>query len=157
MGNSQKKIPEEKKIKFNIVYIEWFQSYAHVAQRLRVCLQCWKCGFSPWVMKIPWRRKRQLTLIFLPGKSHEQRSLEGYSPWSHEELDTQQLDKNKCTHRHISIEPWKERCQMFTVAISGFDNYLNFSICPMYTALLMINKSLYVSLDAYKILCFHFC
>ena len=39
---------------------------------------------------------------------------------------------------------------MFTVAISGFDNYLNFSICTMYIALLMINKSLYVILDAYK-------
>ena len=38
-----------------------------------------------------------------------------------------------------------------------FDNYLDFSICPRYTALLVINKSLYVSLDAYKILCFHFC
>ena len=39
---------------------------------------------------------------------------------------------------------------MFTVAISVFDNYLNFSICTMYIALLMINKSLYVILDAYK-------
>ena len=67
------------------------------------------------------------------------------------------VTNNKCTHRHISIEIWKERYQMFTVAISGFDNYLNFSICPRYTAPLMINKSLYVSLDAYKILCFHFC
>ena len=28
------------------------------------------------------------TLVFLPGKSHEQRSLEGYSPKSHKELDT---------------------------------------------------------------------
>ena len=26
--------------------------------------------------------------VFLPGKSHEQRSLEGYSPWGREELDT---------------------------------------------------------------------
>ena len=31
--------------------------------------------------KIPWRRKWQLTPVFLPGKSHRQRSLEGYSPW----------------------------------------------------------------------------
>ena len=30
---------------------------------------------DPWVMKISWRRKWQPTLIFLPGKSHEQRSL----------------------------------------------------------------------------------
>ena len=39
--------------------------------------------FNPWVGKIPWRRKWQPTPVFLPGKSHEQRSLVGYSPWSH--------------------------------------------------------------------------
>ena len=29
-----------------------------------------------------------LTLVFLPGESQGQRSLEGYSPWGHKELDT---------------------------------------------------------------------
>ena len=37
--------------------------------------------------KIPWRRKWQPTLVFLPGKFHTQRSLEGYSPRGHKELD----------------------------------------------------------------------
>ena len=32
-------------------------------------------GFNPWVGKIPWRRKWQPIPVFLPGKSHEQRSL----------------------------------------------------------------------------------
>ena len=32
-------------------------------------------GFNPWAGKIPWRRKWRPTLVFLPGKSHEQRSL----------------------------------------------------------------------------------
>ena len=41
-----------------------------------------KCGFDLWVGKIPWRRKWQPTLVFLPGKSHGQRSLVGYSPQS---------------------------------------------------------------------------
>ena len=35
--------------------------------------------FDPWVRKIPCRRKWQPTPIFLPGKSHGQRSLVGYS------------------------------------------------------------------------------
>ena len=34
---------------------------------------------SPWVEKTPWRRKWQLTLVFLPGESHGQRSLAGCS------------------------------------------------------------------------------
>ena len=39
------------------------------------------CRFHPWVEKIPWRRKWQPTPVFLPGESHGQRSLAGYSPW----------------------------------------------------------------------------
>ena len=41
--------------------------------------------FSPWVRKSPWRRPWQPTPVFLPGESHEQRSLMGYSPWGHKE------------------------------------------------------------------------
>ena len=43
--------------------------------------------FDPWVMQILWRRKWQPTPVFLPGKSHGQRSLVGYSPWGHKESD----------------------------------------------------------------------
>ena len=35
--------------------------------------------FDPWVRKIPCRRAWQLTPVFLPGESHGQRSLVGYS------------------------------------------------------------------------------
>ena len=38
-------------------------------------------GFDPWVGKIPWRRAWQPSPVFLPGESHGQRSLVGYSPW----------------------------------------------------------------------------
>ena len=37
--------------------------------------------FNPWIAKMPWRRKWQPTPVFLPGKSHGQKSLAGYSPW----------------------------------------------------------------------------
>ena len=51
-------------------------------------VQCRRPGFDPWVGKIPWRRKWQLTPVLLPGKSHGQRSLVGYSPWGRKESDT---------------------------------------------------------------------
>ena len=35
-----------------------------------------------------WRREWQPTPIFLPGESHGQRSLAGFSPWGHKESDT---------------------------------------------------------------------
>ena len=51
------------------------------------CRGCERCRFDPWVGKIPWRRKWQSTPVFLPGESHGQRSLVGYSSWGHKELD----------------------------------------------------------------------
>ena len=44
-------------------------------------------GFDPQVGKIPWRRAWQPTPAFLPGESHRQRSLAGYSPQGHKESD----------------------------------------------------------------------
>ena len=44
--------------------------------------------FDPWVREIPWRRKWQLTPVFLPGKSHGLRSLAGNSPWGRKKSDT---------------------------------------------------------------------
>ena len=39
------------------------------------------------VRKIPWRTEWLPTAVFLPGKSHGQRSLVGYSPWVTKESD----------------------------------------------------------------------
>ena len=47
-----------------------------------------KCGFYAWLRKIPSGRDWQPAPVFLPGKSHGQGSLAGYSPLGHEELDT---------------------------------------------------------------------
>ena len=43
--------------------------------------------FDPYIGKIPWRGAWQLTPVFLPGESHGQRSLVGYSPEGHKESD----------------------------------------------------------------------
>jgi len=37
-------------------------------------------GFDPWAEKIPRRRAWQPIQVFLPGESHGQRRLAGYSP-----------------------------------------------------------------------------
>ena len=45
-------------------------------------------SFDPCVGKILWRKAWRPTPVFLPGESHGQRTLVGYSPWCHAELDT---------------------------------------------------------------------
>ena len=47
----------------------WASLLAHIVNNLDL-----------WVKKIPGRRKWQPTPVFLPGESHGQRSLVGYSP-----------------------------------------------------------------------------
>ena len=51
------------------------------------CRRCKRHGFNPWIGKIPWKRAWQPIAVFLPGESHRQRSLVGYSPWGNKELD----------------------------------------------------------------------
>ena len=72
--------------------VGWCTSRGHwasqlVAQRVRSLPAMHRPGFDPWFGKISWRRKWQLTPVFLPGKSHGQRSLVGYSPWGGKETD----------------------------------------------------------------------
>ena len=45
-----------------------------MAQMVRICLQCGRPEFDPWLGKISWRREWLLTPIFLPGES----------PWTEE-------------------------------------------------------------------------
>ena len=60
----------------------WLSSKQSACQ----CRSHRRLGFNPWVRKIPWRRKWQSTPVVFPGRSHGQRSLAGYSPWSGKRL-----------------------------------------------------------------------
>ena len=78
--------------------------------------------WETWFKKISWRRKWQLTPACLPGKSHGQRSLVGYSPWGCKEWDTtewlhfrsRRINKRICQRKQSSVwlltglpvEPW---------------------------------------------------
>ena len=70
-----------------------------MAQRSRICLQCRRNGFDPWVGKIPWRREQQPTPVFFPGKSHGQRRLAGYSLYSRKRVRHDWATKNQQQNR----------------------------------------------------------
>ena len=72
-----------------------------VAQTVKVYLQCGRLGFNPLVGKISWRRKWQRTPVFLPGKSHGQRSVVGYSPWGRKEWTQLSNFTHSLTHSLI--------------------------------------------------------
>ena len=75
--------------------------------------QCGRCGFDSWIGKIPWRRKWELTPLFLSGKSHRQRSVVGYNPWGHKRVG----------HDLVTKPPWREDhlsdCRFFLTNCRG--------------------------------------
>ena len=59
-----------------------------------------RCGFDSWIGKIPQRRKRQPTPVFLPGKSGETEEAAGYSTWGRKELNMTKATEHTHTHTH---------------------------------------------------------
>ena len=67
-------------------------------------------NFDPWVRKIPCRRKWQPAPVFLPGEFHGLRSLVGYSPWGHKELDMTERLKGTELNWESSIDIYTLPC-----------------------------------------------
>ena len=61
-------------------------------------------GSIPESGRFPWRRKWQPTPVFLPGKSHGQRSLAGYSPWGCKRIRHDLVTKQQQQHIRRSKE-----------------------------------------------------
>ena len=76
---------------YNYIYNMGFQADASGKESSCQYKRCKRHRFDPWVGKITWRREWQPTPVFLPGKSHAQRSLVGGSPGSEESDTTGQL------------------------------------------------------------------
>ena len=122
---------------YNVVFL-FLKYFSHFS----LCLPKWhcgkesacqwrrhkRCGFNPWVRKIPWRWEWLPTPIFLPGKFHGQRSLGGYSPWGHKESDMTEY-----THTHT---------QACTFPLSIKDNLEYHYVHKVFIHLLRHNLSL---------------
>ena len=66
--------------------------------------------FHPWVGKIPWRRVWEPSPVSLPGESHGQKSLGGYSRWNHRvglDWATNTYLTNTLCARHCA-RPWRD-------------------------------------------------
>ena len=72
--------------------------------------------FDLWIERIPWRRKWQLTLVFLAGKLHGQRSLSGYNPWGRTESDT---FEHAYIHAPRSLSRQKTNSLSLTLSLSS--------------------------------------
>ena len=89
-------------------------------------------GSIPGSGRSPGEGNGQSTPVLLPGKSHGQRSLVGYSPWGHKELDTTELlhfhfhfvsgestkDMNGPQISKDSHQPWKSSTWLYPLVLA---------------------------------------
>ena len=107
-------------------YVQGFPRWLSNEESFCQCRRCRRWDFDPWVRKIPWSRKWKPTPVFLPGKSHRQRSLAGYSPWGQKrvehDLATKQQSKVKWHHKDEALiqeiqwhyKEWKRKSSLST-------------------------------------------
>ena len=77
------------------------------------CMRCRRCGFRSLGQEELLEEETAPTPVFLPGKSHGQRSLVGYSPWGYKVSDTtEQLSTHTRTHTNYKQ---KNSCVQFSV------------------------------------------
>ena len=86
----------------------------------RICLQCERPGFNPWVEKIPWRRERLPTPVFWPREFHGLCSL-----WGRKESDTtEQLSL------HLTFSVQSTFIIPFRNGMNIFNNYAVYEASP---------------------------
>ena len=100
----------------------------------RICLQCRIPGFYLWVRKIPWKREWLPTPIFLPGESHEQRSLAGYSPWCCKESNMTDQLSTVLLDISVLVPTVSHSCRLSPqeTLILWFDDFLLFYACGFF-------------------------
>ena len=96
-------------------------------------------SLGPWVRKVPWKRKQLPTPVFLPGKSHGQRSLVDYSSWGHKESDVSQW---LSTHSWFLLEGETMNC---------FKNDMESIILEMVHPPTHTHGCIFISLQEYRV------
>ena len=89
-------------------------SWASLVAQLRICLQCGRPGFDPWIGKIPWRREWLPTPAFWPREFHGLYSLLGCK-------DSDMTERFSVSHTYVCVmlshfqlfvTPWTTACQV---------------------------------------------
>ena len=105
------------KVDVQLILINYTDGASWIVQMIKNLPAMWQTGLCPWVKKISWRRNWQSTPVFLPGKSHGQRSLTGYNPW-------------RVGHSVVTKPPYMFKCS-FLRCIIIFKSYILFFYRPL--------------------------
>ena len=112
------------------------------------CRRLRRCRFDPWVWNSPWRRRKsQSRPVSLPGKFHEQRSLEGYSPGGCKESDLTEPAltapktpvgmgeevKRKAEKVRRNVSNWAGHCWLISPHLGSEGRRGNLALCASFS------------------------
>ena len=99
-------------------------------RRWRICLQCKRPGFDPWVRKIPWRRPWQPTPVFLPGESSWTEEPGGLQPMRSQRVRLDWAAQLSSAHRWLweLIKPFL-CAKIYNTQNLPFLSYLSAQVC----------------------------
>ena len=128
---------------------QWWQVVACGKEPACQFRRCKRLGLDPWVRKIPWRRARQPTPVFLLGESHGQRACQATA---HRVTKSQTRLKWLSTHIHTQYICWFTVFKVYTPFIVFIKCRLYFLCCIIYpwslftcSSLFLLNSSPYLS------------
>ena len=105
------------------IFLDFFLYRSLVSESACQRRRCKRHGFDPWVGKIPWRKKWQPAPVFLPRKSHGQKSLAGY-------IQSMGLQSSNTEHVSLSQSIW---CSSLCYIIGyGFFFFLNIVLVTVF-------------------------
>ena len=107
------------------VLVSTGQYYKPISSKLVHPFKTYKLRTRTWEVLPSDRRKWQPTPVLLPGKSHGQRSLVGYSPWGRKESDTTE----RLYFHHLTQQYSRPCTHPRTVPLHGIPNCPSNSIC----------------------------
>ena len=128
-----------------LCWVWWIRGFPGGTSGKEPTCQCrrWKKhGFNPWVGETPRRRRWQLIPVFLPGESQGQRSLAGYSPRGHIELDTTEATKHS-THNEERSEYCHLSRSLQALDIQGPQSSSSFLCLPQFPFLFFLPTLLF--------------
>ena len=96
---------------------------AQMVKNLPAMRETW---VHPWIAKMAWRRKWQPTPVFLPGESHGQRRLAGYSPWGHKKSDMTERLSTAMLHSRTLLVTHFLNLLIFNWRITALQCYVGF-------------------------------
>ena len=132
------------------VYQDRLPSWLSGKESTCQCRRCKRLKLDPRVRKSPWSRKWQSTAVFLPGKSHRQKSLMSDSGWGSQKI--RHYWAHVCAHTHILhfLKYWSNLLKAYMHFTSSRFSFVFFLPIILFLIFIWLTPILYIIVSSLR-------